>query len=409
MWNGVVTNVGLNLLEQWASGGDVLTIEKATVGSGLVAQTNLRSSTYVQGEVGNAPIVASTPVTGGTQYRVQIQPAQNAAYVLHQVGIWAHLGNNGASTLLALYQEEDGISVPLQADQPGFLFTMYAIVTMSNTGEMTVNFDTSAYMTRSDFDAAMENYVTVTTFNTAIAGMVKGVNNGTSTATPDANGVVTLPTDSEPTEDSSNYVTSGGVWTQMDALSQRIGNVEQPAAVFADVAFSIAANAWTLDDGVYTYTYTSVLITATSGIDVFYDTSYRAALTGDIYVEKTTGGALFTTTGQPADTLTGTIRIIDSVNGVVPVERGGTGRTDGVGGVLVVDMGTISSLPTTKSVTGVTADMIVESAEFGTPGVFSGLTYTTAADSITISGTIASGGSSTVKLHLQVGHDVSGT
>ena len=216
MWNGVVTNVGLNLLEQWASGGDVLTIEKATVGSGLVAQTNLRSSTYVQGEVGNAPIVASTPVTGGTQYRVQIQPAQNAAYVLHQVGIWAHLGNNGASTLIALYQEEDGISVPLQADQPGFLFTMYAIVTMSNTGEMTVNFDTSAYMTRSDFDAAMENYVTVTTFNTAIAGMVKGVNNGTSTETPDANGVVTLPTDDTPTENSNNYVKSGGVYNALE-------------------------------------------------------------------------------------------------------------------------------------------------------------------------------------------------
>ena len=237
------------------------------------------------------------------------------------------------------------------------------------------------------------------------SGSVSSVNN----FSPDSNGNVTLPTDSAPTQSSGNYVTSGGVWTQLDALSQRIGNVEQPAAVFADVSFSIAANAWTLSNGVYTYTYPSALITATSGIDVFFDTSFRTALTGDIYVEKTTGGALFTTTGQPAGTLTGTIRIIDSVNGVVPIVRGGTGRTDGVGGVLVVDMGTISSLPTTKSVTGVTADMIVESAEFGTPGVFSGLTYTTAAGSITISGTIASGGSSTVKLHLLVGHDVSGT
>ena len=236
-------------------------------------------------------------------------------------------------------------------------------------------------------------------------GSVSSVNG----VSPDTNGNVTLPTDSEPTEDSNNYVKSGGVWTQLDALSQRIGNVEQPAAVFADVSFSIAANAWTLSNSVYTYTYPSALITATSGIDVFFDTSFRTALTGDIYVEKTTSGALFTTTGQPAGTLTGTIRIIDSVNGVVPVARGGTGRTDGVGGVLVVDMGTISSLPTTKSVPGVTADMIVESAEFGTPGVFSGLTYTTATDSITISGTIASGGSSTVKLHLLVGHDASGT
>lgn len=237
------------------------------------------------------------------------------------------------------------------------------------------------------------------------SGSVSSVNN----VPPDSSGNVALPTDSAPTQSSGNYVTSGGVWTQLDALSQRIGNVDQPASVFADIAFSIAANAWTLSDGVYTYTYPSALITATSGIDVFFDTTFRTALTGDIYVEKTTGGALFTTTGQPAGTLTGTIRIIDSVNGVVPVARGGTGRTDGVGGVMVVDMGTISSLPTTKSVTGVTADMIVESAEFGTPGVFSNLTYTTAAGSITISGTIASGGSSTVKLHLLVGHDVSGT
>ena len=66
---------------------------------------------------------------------------------------------------------------------------------------------------------------------------------------------------------------------------------------------------------------------------------------------------------------------------------------------LTVDFGAISSLPITKSVPGVTADMTVDTWELGWPRAFiSNLTVTTADGSVTLSGTMA--GSSTVILKL---------
>lgn len=64
---------------------------------------------------------------------------------------------------------------------------------------------------------------------------------------------------------------------------------------------------------------------------------------------------------------------------------------------LTVDFGTISSLPTTKTVTGMTSDMVAVAHELGTPGAFaSDITVTTANGSVTLSGTMATSGSSTV-------------
>lgn len=201
MWNGVVTNLGLSLLEQWAAGSETLYIDKATAGSGTVAQSNMRGSTYVQGEVGDVSIVASIPVTGGTQYRIQVSANPDAAYTMHQIGIWAHLGASGGTTLLALYQDEDGVSVPLAADAPGFGFTLYAVVSMSNQGSVTVNFDGGAYVTRNDMSETLKGYVQTVNGNA-----------------PAANGNVTLPVDTTPTSGSQNPVTSGGVYSAIDIL-----------------------------------------------------------------------------------------------------------------------------------------------------------------------------------------------
>lgn len=226
MWNGVVTNLGLSLLEQWAAGSETLYIDKATAGSGTVAQSNMRGSTYVQGEVGDVSIVASIPVTGGTQYRIQVSANPDAAYIMHQIGIWAHLGASGGTTLLALYQDEDGVSVPLEADDPGFGFTLYAVVSMSNQGSVSVNFDGGAYVTRDDFSSAL-------------AGYVKTVNeNG-----PNSDGNVTLPVDATPTSGSTNPVSSDGVF---DALAGK-----QATLTFDSTPTSGSTNPVT-SGGVYT-------------------------------------------------------------------------------------------------------------------------------------------------------------
>ena len=66
---------------------------------------------------------------------------------------------------------------------------------------------------------------------------------------------------------------------------------------------------------------------------------------------------------------------------------------------VTVNLGTVSTLPVTKNVSGVTADMVVIAHEFGTPDAFSDeLTVTTGAGTVTLSGRIT--GSSTVKLTL---------
>ena len=80
-------------------------------------------------------------------------------------------------------------------------------------------------------------------------------------------------------------------------------------------------------------------------------------------------------------------------------QEGGGGS--GSATVLRCDMGTISSLPATKNFGSVTSDMTVIFSEIGDPTAFeSALTVTTATGSVTVSGTMATGGSSTLKLTL---------
>lgn len=68
-------------------------------------------------------------------------------------------------------------------------------------------------------------------------------------------------------------------------------------------------------------------------------------------------------------------------------------------GTLVVDCGTVSSLPTTVSDVNVTSDMVVVNSYLGTPSAMTGdWTVATSNGSATISGSIS--GSTTLKLYL---------
>ena len=87
------------------------------------------------------------------------------------------------------------------------------------------------------------------------------------------------------------------------------------------VPFSIGANSWTLANGLYTATYLSAYVTATSVEFVEYTDSFRQAIRGDLSWAKVTGygGITFTTTVQPVGTLQGEIRVIDSEDGSVAI------------------------------------------------------------------------------------------
>lgn len=137
---------------------------------------------------------------------------------------------------------------------------------------------------------------------------------------------VVLPTDSTPVSGSDHYVTSGGVYTELAAINNRIGNVESPASVFNDVAFTIPTTAWS-GSGTFTAIVSNSSISSTSGIWVFYDSSYTSYAKAPISSRVTSGGGsvTFTTTTKPTAAISGYIRIVDSVNGIIPVARGGTG------------------------------------------------------------------------------------
>ena len=77
---------------------------------------------------------------------------------------------------------------------------------------------------------------------------------------------------------------------------------------------------------------------------------------------------------------------------------------------LTVDMGTITSLPVEKTAEGITADMKVYGYEIGDMTAFaSDLTVVTSTGSITVSGTMRTGGSSTLKIRLMNNLDVTAT
>lgn len=205
MWNGVVTNVGTTLLERWSVGGKTLNIERASVGSGTVAADAMRAQTTITDEVGDAAIISKTTVSDGTAFRIQVQPADETAYTCKQIGIWGKLSTDNESILIALFQNDNGVSIPTAATEPEFVFTLYAIVAMSNQGQITVNIDGSAYVSQETLDLALASYVKT----------VNGIAPGTD-------GNVTLPIDDAPTAGSNNPVKSGALETIISGMKSDV-------------------------------------------------------------------------------------------------------------------------------------------------------------------------------------------
>lgn len=183
---------------------------------------------------------------------------------------------------------------------------------------------------------------------------------------------------------------------------------ESDTPVYSDFTFSIAVADWTLANGVYTARVNNtVLLTENAGIQVFYDASLRTGLVGDIFADKYTGYVIFTTTLEPVGPISGIIRVLDSVSGMLSVAKGGTGAATPKKARenlntpirdIPVDFGTVSSLPQTFYDADITANMVAFDAVFGNPAaVPEGIDVTFAAGSVTISGTMVSGQETTIK------------
>ena len=147
-WKCVVTNAGAAMLASYAAGDHTLSIDGATVGSGVIDEINLRVATALTSEKDEASIIDATAITGGTKFKIEVGPAsaEVGAYTAHQIGLWASL-DEGTSTLMVLAQDSvDGVGVPLASAQPEFAFALYITVAVGNTGSITVNIDDTAFV-----------------------------------------------------------------------------------------------------------------------------------------------------------------------------------------------------------------------------------------------------------------------
>lgn len=192
---------------------------------------------------------------------------------------------------------------------------------------------------------------------------------------------------------------------EIDNLQDQIDslNPESGVGLFTDATFEINSNQWVAGNSTWSFNFANALIKSTSGVVVYYDDSFRTALSGDIKIIKNTGYVTFVTNGEPQGQLTGTLRIVDSVTGVLPTYRGGTGAITAKGArrnlnvsirPIPVTFGTVSSLPQTIYDGDITSDMIPSKWFYGTPSACpQGLKCTTADGSVTIS--LPSGGTFT--------------
>ena len=157
-WISITTDVGRALMNAIPAGHQ-LTIDRATVGSGVVAEVDLRQQTAVTNEKMDA-VIADVTKTGGyfnyTKMKVNVGPAPNAtgAFTAHQIGIWGRLDGEGDHTLLFLTQDSDaGVSVPTVNTSSSFVFAMYLYISIQDDEAMTISVDGGALVDQAQLDA----------------------------------------------------------------------------------------------------------------------------------------------------------------------------------------------------------------------------------------------------------------
>lgn len=156
MWqSAVITNAGKNLLAKWVS-GVTLNITSAATGEGTVSDVALMAQTSLVSKKQVLSIIKSEEVDGGV--RLQLQCTSQGitdGYTINQIGVWASL-DGGDETLIAIFQDATGVSVPTFDEMPDYVFTFYATLQISNSGELSVTLDTTALVTQEDLKAVAD-------------------------------------------------------------------------------------------------------------------------------------------------------------------------------------------------------------------------------------------------------------
>ena len=178
-WNGVITNAGNSLLNEWVN-EKALNFDSAAAGQGTVAAAAMMAQTALVSQKQTASLLGGEKVSSGIRLKLRIA-APNTAYTLNQYGVWASV-EGGSSTMITLFQLEQGIPIPSKTESPDFVYTFYALISCSNTGTWTVTVDTSACVTQSDMSTAIAKAVETKQDKITVKGLLLGDGNGNISA-----------------------------------------------------------------------------------------------------------------------------------------------------------------------------------------------------------------------------------
>ena len=425
-WIGVVTNAGDALLAQWAGGSETLYITKATVGSGYVAEANMRTATALQAEKDTAAIVENKAVGNyGRKLRLRVGPNDTAGYTAHEIGLWGKLGANGTETLIQLHQDDDeGVPVPKSSESPEFVFDLIAVLATSNTASLTVNLDSSVYVTELQLEetetelgfnpdvmkAAIMAVSGVTHVlirlnrsNTAVDGIPAGkinvlVSGGAKASICQAiydtntSGLETYGTLSA--EISGETISFSRVTLMPVHVRVQLQGLEEPD--ITDVATDIKHN-------IFQYINYTLNVGESLEVSRIRDlvNDGLGSITGnieimDIYISGAHGisRGIITTEWNKKFTLTATTEIELSTTT--------TATSDAIAKLetLIIDCGTVSALPKTVTNSAIETNMVCLKAELGTPSaqLTDWTVNTNTAGQLVVSGTLS--GSTTLKLYM---------
>lgn len=141
--NFAYTDAGMSLLLAAATGSR-LTITKAVSGTGLVDPEAMAYQTDVSGEKHTCELLSITAVgegdTAARKVSVRITGAE-AAYELHQIGLYGRPDNSAQDTLLMLAQDERGVEVPAAAQDAEFEIIFNVLIAISRDAKITLSLD----------------------------------------------------------------------------------------------------------------------------------------------------------------------------------------------------------------------------------------------------------------------------
>ena len=158
-WTSVITDVGVELLNSWAAGEATMHFDTPKCGSGTVEAIAMRSQEDVTNEVCDASLVSIRPIDGGQKIGLQVRSQSSGAFTLHQIGLFAHIGDDDDPVLLALMQESTGIAVPSQAEMSEYVYLLYCVISLGE-GDLDVTIDSSAFVSEGEMLSALDEKVT---------------------------------------------------------------------------------------------------------------------------------------------------------------------------------------------------------------------------------------------------------